>query len=72
VAFFFGALQAGGGLLAATGVPRYLVNVVQALLVLAALFPPVFIELRERRRQISRARAAAREVRHPEPAAVPA
>ncbi|HWC69003.1 MAG TPA: ABC transporter permease [Acidimicrobiales bacterium] len=72
VAFFFGALQAGGGLLAATGVPRYLVNVVQALLVLAALFPPVFIELRERRRQISRARAAAREERRPEPAAVPA
>jgi ABC-type uncharacterized transport system permease subunit len=72
VAFFFGALQAGGGLLAATGVPRYLVNVVQALLVLAALFPPVFIDLRERRRQVTRARAAAREERRPEPAAVPA
>jgi len=67
VAFFFGALRAGGGLLAATGVPRFLVNVVQALLVLAALFPPVFIELRERRRQLARARAAAREAQPPRP-----
>ncbi len=66
VAFFFGALRAGGGLLAATGVPRFLVNIVQALLVLAALFPPVFIELRERRRQLSRARAAARGTSRPE------
>ena len=71
VAFFFGALRAGGGLLAATGVPRFLVNVVQALLVLAALFPPVFIELRERRRQVHRARAAASEDRRPEPTPVP-
>jgi general nucleoside transport system permease protein len=71
VAFFFGALRAGGGLLAATGVPRFLVNVVQALLVLAALFPPVFIQLRERRRQLSRARQAAREQQpHPAPVAV--
>jgi simple sugar transport system permease protein len=70
VAFFFGALRAGGGLLAATGVPRFLVNVVQALLVLAALFPPVFIELRERRRQLHRARAAAQAERRPEPSAV--
>lgn len=70
VAFFFGALRAGGGLLAATGVPRFLVNVVQALLVLAALFPPVFIELRERRRHITRARRAAREERRPEPTPV--
>jgi simple sugar transport system permease protein len=64
VAFFFGALRAGGGLLAATGVPRFLVNVVQALLVLAALFPPVFIELRARRRQLHQARRAARQGRH--------
>jgi general nucleoside transport system permease protein len=71
VAFFFGALNAGGGVLASTGVPRYLVDVVQALLVLAALFPPVFIELRERRRQIKRARAAARDERRPEPVPVP-
>lgn len=60
VAFFFGVLRAGGGFLASTGVPRYLVNIVQSLLVLAALFPPVFLGLRERRRQAARARAAAR------------
>ena len=63
-------MRARGGLLAATGVPRFLVNVVQALLVLAALFPPVFIELRERRRQMKRARQAAREDRQPEPVPV--
>jgi len=60
VAFFFGVLRAGGGFLAATGVPRFLVDIVQSLLVLAALFPPVFLGLRERRRQLARARAAAR------------
>lgn len=60
VAFFFGVLRAGGGFLASTGVPRYLVNIVQSLLVLAALFPPVFLGMRERRKQLARARAAAR------------
>ncbi len=60
VAFFFGVLRAGGGFLASTGVPRYLVDIVQSLLVLAALFPPVFLSLRERRKQLVRARAAAR------------
>lgn len=60
VAFFFGVLRAGGGFLASTGVPRYLVDIVQSLLVLAALFPPVFLSLRERRKQLARARAAAR------------
>jgi ABC-type uncharacterized transport system permease subunit len=70
VAFFFGALRAGGGLLAATGVPRFLVDIVQALLVLAALFPPVFLELRARRRELQRARAAAREARTPARAGV--
>lgn len=59
VAFFFGALRAGGGFLASTGVPRFLVDIVQALLVLAALFPPVFLGLRERRKQLARAKAAA-------------
>jgi general nucleoside transport system permease protein len=49
VAFFFGALRSGGGFLATTGVPRYLVDVVQALLVLAAVFPPAFQMLRRRR-----------------------
>lgn len=59
VAFFFGALRAGGGFLATTGVPRFLVEIVQSLLVLAALFPPVFLTLRDRRRQLIQARAAA-------------
>lgn len=59
VALFFGALRAGGGFLASTGVPRFLVDIVQALLVLAALFPPVFLGLLARRRQAAAARAAA-------------
>jgi simple sugar transport system permease protein len=60
VAFFFGALSSGGGFLASTGVPSYFVAIVQALLVLAALFPPVFMEAVGRRRALRRARAAAR------------
>ena len=51
VALFFGALRAGGGFLASTGVPRYLVSVVTALLVLAAVFPAAYAELRARRRR---------------------
>ncbi|MFI6284291.1 ABC transporter permease [Streptomyces sp. NPDC051018] len=49
VALFFGALRAGGGFLAATGVPRYIVAVVTALLVLAVVFPTAFAALRRRR-----------------------
>jgi general nucleoside transport system permease protein len=60
VAIFFGMLRSGGTFLSATGVPRFLVAIVQALLVLAALFPPVFIELQRRRRDTARARSAAR------------
>jgi simple sugar transport system permease protein len=71
VSLFFGALRSGGGFLAATGVPRYLVDIVQALLVLAALFPPVVMALTKRRRELRRARAAA--IRIPlTPLAVPA
>lgn len=40
-AAFFGMLRAGGGYLAATGVPSYFVDVVLAVVVLAALLPPV-------------------------------
>lgn len=65
VAFFFGALRAGGGFLASLGVPRFLVDVVQSLLVLAALFPPVYLELRDRRRELARARAAAQMTEGP-------
>ena len=59
VAFFFGAMRAGGGFLAATGVPRYLVDVVQPLLVLAALLPPVILFVTDRRRAMRIARSEA-------------
>jgi simple sugar transport system permease protein len=49
VALFFGALRAGGGFLSATGVPRYIVAVVTALMVLATVFPAAFAEMRRRR-----------------------
>jgi len=49
VALAFGGLQAGGGFLAATGVPTDLVNVIEALIVLAAVFPPALDEVRRRR-----------------------
>jgi ABC-type uncharacterized transport system permease subunit len=59
VAFFFGAMRAGGGFLASTGVPRYLVDVVQPLLVLAALLPPAILFLTDRRKAMRTARAEA-------------
>jgi simple sugar transport system permease protein len=49
VALGFGALQAGGGFLETTGVPTDLVNIIEALVVLAAVFPPALQELRRRR-----------------------
>ncbi len=49
VALFFGGLQAGGGFLATTGVPSDLVDIVEALVVLAAVFPPALLELLRRR-----------------------
>ena len=49
---FFGVLRAGGGFLAATGVPSYFVDVVLAVVVLAALLPPV-VEPYLRRRRIA-------------------
>ena len=49
VALAFGGMQAGGGFLASTGVPTDLVNVIEALVVLAAVFPPALQELRKRR-----------------------
>lgn len=49
-ALVFAALRTGGGVLAATGVARNIVDVVQALLVLALLVPPVYLALRDRRR----------------------
>ncbi|NOX22823.1 MAG: ABC transporter permease [Actinobacteria bacterium] len=55
MAVLFAALRTGAGFLAATGVDRKIVDVVQALLVLALLIPPAVQEIRMRRR----ARAAA-------------
>jgi simple sugar transport system permease protein len=49
VAMLFGGLHAGGGFLASTGVPSDLVDIVEALVVLAAVFPPALVELRRRR-----------------------
>jgi general nucleoside transport system permease protein len=49
VAILFGGLHAGGGFLASTGVPSDLVDIVEALVVLAAVFPPALLELRRRR-----------------------
>lgn len=63
VAFFFGVLRAGGLRLAATGVPSNIVEIVQALVVLAALLPPAILHLSERRRATKIAhRAAAAEL----------
>lgn len=52
-AALFGILRAGGGFVAATGVPRYVIDVMQALVVLAALLPPLLQE-RSRRRAATR------------------
>ncbi len=49
VAILFGGLHAGGGFLASTGVPSDLVDIVEALVVLAAVFPPAVLELQRRR-----------------------
>ena len=46
VSVFFGIIVAGGGFLATGNIPSDLVNVVEALLVLAAVFPPALIRLR--------------------------
>jgi len=51
VAVLFGALRAGGGVLAATGVNSSIVGVVQALIVLAVMLPSLYMRRRRRRRQ---------------------
>jgi simple sugar transport system permease protein len=68
VALLFGALEAGGGFLATTGVPNDLVNIVQALVVLAVVFPPAVLELRRYRRARALASSTAAEPT-PEPVA---
>ncbi|MGY6502109.1 MAG: ABC transporter permease [Acidimicrobiales bacterium] len=56
-ALAFAALRTGGGVLASTGVARTIVDVVQALLVLALLLPPVYLAVRDRRRALAASRA---------------
>jgi len=53
MAILFAALRTGSGFLAATGVDRKIVDVVQALLVLALLIPPAIQFVRERRRAMA-------------------
>jgi len=50
MAILFAALRTGSGFLAATGVDRKIVDVVQALIVLALLIPPAVQFIRKRRR----------------------
>ncbi|MFG2087121.1 MULTISPECIES: ABC transporter permease [unclassified Spirillospora] len=54
VALLFGVLRSGGGFLASTGVPHFLVDVVKSLLVLAFVVPPVLTEALRRRRESRR------------------
>lgn len=56
---FFGVLRAGGGFLASTGVPSYFVDVVLAVVVLAALLPPVVEPYLRRRRSPASAESPA-------------
>ncbi|MBU1225638.1 MAG: ABC transporter permease [Actinobacteria bacterium] len=55
MAILFAALRTGSGFLAATGVDRKIVDVVQALLVLALLIPPAIQFVRQRRRALAQA-----------------
>ncbi|MEU8800696.1 ABC transporter permease [Spirillospora sp. NPDC048819] len=59
VALLFGVLRSGGGFLASTGVPHFLVDVVKSLLVLAFVVPPVLTEALRRRRESRRGGADA-------------
>ena len=55
VAILFAALRTGSGFLASTGVDRKIVDVVQALLVLALLIPPAIMFVRRRRKALAMA-----------------
>jgi general nucleoside transport system permease protein len=52
VAFFFGMIETGGSYLVSTGVPQYLGQILESLLVLAAIFPPVFMQRQRWNRRI--------------------
>ncbi len=60
IAIFFGMLHSGGGYLAATGVPSNIVDIIQGLVVLAAIMPPVALHVWESRRSIRIAKRSAR------------
>jgi simple sugar transport system permease protein len=55
MAILFAALRTGAGFLASTGVDRKIVDVVQALLVLALLIPPTVQLIRQRRTALAAA-----------------
>ena len=55
MAILFASLRTGAGFLAATGVERKIVDVVQGLLVLALLVPPAIQFIRKRRRALASA-----------------
>ena len=57
VSFLFAMIRTGGNFLLSTGVPSYLGQVLEGLLVLAAVFPPVYLERREWARRLRAARA---------------
>jgi simple sugar transport system permease protein len=57
MAFVFAALRTGSDYLGATGVARDIVDVVQALIVLALLIPPAILFIRDRRRAMAAMRA---------------
>jgi ABC-type uncharacterized transport system permease subunit len=57
MAFVFAALSTGSDYLGATGVARDIVDVVQAMLVLALLVPPAILFIRDRRRAMAAMRS---------------
>jgi ABC-type uncharacterized transport system permease subunit len=74
VALLFGALRAGGGALASTGVSPAIVGVVQASIVLAVMLPSLYMRRRQTRRtraQAQRAQDAAVMDAVPRPTAPP-
>ncbi len=57
VSFVFGVIRTGGEYFLSTGVPDYLAQVLRGLLVLALVFPPVYLERREWARRLRASRA---------------
>jgi simple sugar transport system permease protein len=57
-ALVFGALRSGGGVLASTGVPAYLIDITQALLVFALVLPPALLAVMRSASDRRRAQAA--------------